>query len=178
MKRYRKNNIYYTEGHILSYRIQSNKIFTGIPTEQQLLDWGFQEVKEEPKEQTLDEIKYNKINELNNYDQSNAVNSFTINNQVLWLDSQSRQQLRTSLDAYKALNRNTVSKWFNGVEFTFPLDTWYNMLNALEVYAGDALNITEQHRAIINKLDNIDDINNYDFTTDYPKKLEFNIDNK
>ena len=46
------------------------------------------------------------------------------------------------------------------------------MLNALEVYASEALNVTEAHRAAINALTSIEEIDEYDFTTGYPKKIE------
>jgi len=47
------------------------------------------------------------------------------------------------------------------------------MLAAVEVYAADALNVTESHKAAINALTTIKDIEDYDFTTGYPEKLEF-----
>lgn len=47
------------------------------------------------------------------------------------------------------------------------------MLNALEVYAAEALNVTELHKVVISGMDNIDDVNNYDITANYPEKLNF-----
>ena len=45
------------------------------------------------------------------------------------------------------------------------------MLNAVEVYASEALNTTESHKAAINSLDSIEDIEEYDFTIGYPNKI-------
>jgi hypothetical protein len=45
------------------------------------------------------------------------------------------------------------------------------MLNALEVYAAEALNVTESHKAAVNALTTIEEIEQYDITTGYPEKL-------
>lgn len=45
------------------------------------------------------------------------------------------------------------------------------MLNALEVYAAEALNTTESHKANVEALTTIQEVKNYDFTTNYPEKL-------
>ena len=42
------------------------------------------------------------------------------------------------------------------------------MLNALEVYAAEALNATELHKAVVLGMDNIQDVLDYDITTNYP----------
>lgn len=66
-----------------------------------------------------------------------------------------------------------MTKVFNGAEFTFPISVWRQMLNALEVYAAEALNTTERHKAAIERMDNIQDVIDYDYTQGYPTKLEF-----
>lgn len=156
-------------------RVVGGSLFSGVPSVEQLTAWGFAEWHEpEPtQEELLQRAKANKIAELEAYDASEAVNSFTIGGVSMWLDAPTRQQLRISLDACYSLGRETVSKWFNGVEYAFPINVWYQMLTALEVYAADALNVTESHRAAINDLDTIEAVEEYDFTTDYPSKLSF-----
>ena len=105
------------------------------------------------------------------YDQSNAVNIFYLQGQPLWLDAQTRQQLRTSINAYQGMGIENVSKWFNGQEYTFPVNIWLTMLNALEVYAGEALNVTEQHKAEVLSLQSIEEVEQYDITVGYPEIL-------
>lgn len=138
-------------------------------------EWGFEEYIEPEltEEQQLAKTKQEKIEEVEQYDSSDAVNSFSINGQDMWLDTATRQQLKTSLDAYKAAEAETVAKWFNGIKYEFPLSTWYQMLNALEIYASEALNTTEEHKSNILKLDTIEAVQNYDFTQGYPEKLAF-----
>jgi hypothetical protein len=150
-------------------------VFSGIPSEQRLTEWGYEEwVEPEPTpEQLLQRAKSAKIAELEAYDASDAVNSFSVNGKVMWLDAQTRQQLRISLDAMQQAGRETVTKWFDGEQYTYPIDVWYYMLSLVEVYAADALNVTESHKAAINALDDIEDVEAYDYTVGYPDKLSF-----
>ena len=145
------------------------------PSEEMILAAGWQEWQEpEPSEsELLQQTIENKLTEIDNYDKSESVNSFKIGNKDLWLDASLRQQLRTSIEAYKAMNRETASKWFDGVEYTFPVDTWLQMLNALEVYAAEALNATESHKVAVKELTTIQEVEGYDITADYPEKLVF-----
>lgn len=165
---------WYTEGQSVTKYINGS-LFSGIPSVELLTEWGFEEYIEPAPtpEELLQKAKDAKMAELDAYDSSDAVNSFTIGGVEMWLDAPTRQQLRISLDACYSLGRETVSKWFNGVEYTFKINVWYQMLTALEVYAADALNVTESHRAAINDLDTIEAVEGYDFTTGYPSKLIF-----
>ena len=92
----------------------------------------------------------------------------------MWLDAQTRQTLRTSIDAYIATGIEQVTKWFGGQQFTFPTRVWLAMLNALEVYAAEALNVTEAHKAAVMALDSVEAVENYDFTQGYPVVMNFN----
>ena len=51
MKRYKKGNKFYTEGDAMTYRISETEVFSGVPTEEQLIEWGYEEyVEPEPEE--------------------------------------------------------------------------------------------------------------------------------
>lgn len=174
MKRYYNptTHEWYTEGTSLTKNI-SNGVFSGIPSVEQLESWGFVEwVEPTPTpEELLARAKANKIAELESYDDS-EVNSFSVNGKDMWLDHDLRQQLRISLDALSQAGRENVTKWFDGVEYTYPIDVWYYMLGQVEVYASDALNVTESHKAAINALANIEEVEAYEFSG-YPEKLSF-----
>ena len=175
MKRYYNSNTgeWYYEGTSITKNI-SNGVFSGIPSEQRLTEWGFEEwVEPTPTpEELLARAKSAKIAELEAYDASEEVNSFSVDGKTMWLDAATRQQLRISLDAMQQAGRETVTKWFDGVEYTYPIDVWYYMLGLVEVYASDALNVTESHKAAINALESIEDVEGYQFTG-YPEKLSF-----
>lgn len=176
MKRYYNETTkeWYNEGQSLTKRVE-NGVFSGIPSEEQLTAWGFVEwVEPAPTpEQLLKRAKQEKIAELEAYDQSDAVDSFTINGQSMWLTVEERQQIATQISANEAVGRDNMTRWFGGHSFTFPLATWKQMLVALEVYAGDAINVTEAHKAAIEALATIEDVEAYDFTANYPTKLSF-----
>lgn len=176
MKKYYNSteNKWYTEGERITVK-GSGMLFSGVPSEEQLAEWGYEEWHEpEPTpEQLLDRAKQEKLSALDSYDQSEEVNSFEIGGQTMWLNVEERQQIATQISANEAVGRETMTRWFGGQSFTFPLTVWKQMLTALEVYAGDALNITEGHRAAIEALSSVEDIEGYDFTEEYPEKLNF-----
>ena len=176
MKRYYNaiTKEWYNEGQSLTKRVE-NGVFSGIPSVEQLYDWGFREwVEPAPTpEQLLERAKQVKIAELEAYDASDAVDSFTINGQSMWLTVEERQQIATQISANEAVGRDNMTRWFGSHSFTFPLATWKQMLVALEVYAGDAINVTEAHKAAVQAMTDIEEILGYDFKVGYPDKLSF-----
>lgn len=145
------------------------------PTEQQMIDAGWQ-VYVEPEPTNAEKLaaaKAEKIAQIEAYDASPNVEMFTINDVPMWLGHELRQQIRTSAIAYRANGYNEMTKVFGGAEFTFEIDVWIQMLNALEVYAAEALNTTERHKNNITQMDNIQNVIDYDYTTGYPLKLTF-----
>lgn len=176
MKRYYNSTTkeWYIEGTSITRKID-NGVFSGIPSVEQLTSWGFEEWHEPTPtpEVLLARAKANKIAELEAYDASDAVNSFSVNGKVMWLDAATRQQLRISLDAMQQAGRENVTKWFDGEQYTYPIDVWYYMLSQVEVYASDALNVTEAHKAAVNALTSVAEVEGYDYTQGYPEKLSF-----
>ena len=174
MKRYYNSTTkeWYIEGTSIKRNLD-NGVFTGVPTVEQLTEWGFEQwVEPTPTpEELLARAKANKIAELEAYDLSDAVDSFTINGMTMWLKVDERQQIATQITANESAGRTEMTRWFNGLPFCFPLTLWKQMLTALEVYAGDAINVTEAHRAAIQALTSVEEVEAYDFEQNYPSKL-------
>jgi hypothetical protein len=124
-------------------------------------------------ERTLEDAKSEMIERIEEYDRSEAVNSFTIRDIVMWLSVEERVRIATQISVNETVGRTEMTRWFNGREFTFPLTTWRQMLVALEVYAGDAINVTEAHKVAVNSLTTIEEVDSYDYTIGYPEKLIF-----
>ena len=166
---------WYYEGQSMTRTLSDGSLFSGVPSLEQITAWGFEEwVEPAPTpEQLLERAKQDKIAELEVYDQSDAVDSFTINGNTMWLTVEERQQIATQISANEAVGRADMTRWFNGISYTFPLATWKQMLVALEVYAGDAINVTEAHKAAINALTTVEDVEAYQFATGYPTKPSF-----
>lgn len=178
MKRYynKTTGEWYNEGRSITHSIEGS-LFSGVPTEEQLTEWGYEEwINPEPtEEELLKEARLSKVYEIERYDRSENVNSFTLGEVNMWLTVNERQQLATQISSNEAIGRTTMTRWFGGQSFTFPIETWKSMLTALEIYAGDALNITEEHKATVNSLQTVQDIENFDITQGYPEKLIFNV---
>lgn len=166
---------------MVQYINDNNEYYDGIsvvigdtryvsPSEELILQAGYHKV-EEPQADPLELARGNKLMAIEDYDQSDNVNQFFLGGVPMWLDAPTRQQLRISIEAYQATGAETVTKWFGGQQFTFPTSAWLQMLNALEVYAAEALNVTEAHKAAVMAMNNVEDIENYDITAGYPEKL-------
>lgn len=140
------------------------------PSEDLIIYAGYHKI-DTPSMDPLELARGNKLMAIEDYDQSDNVNQFYLGGVPMWLDAQTRQQLRISIEAYQATGAETVTKWFGGQQFTFPTSAWLQMLNALEVYAAEALNVTEAHKAAVMAMDNVEDIESYDITAGYPEKL-------
>ena len=153
------------------------------PTEEMILAAGWMiyeppvEPEPEPTEEELTErAREDKLMEINAYDNSNRVNIFYLAGQPLWLDAQTRQTLRISIESYQAMGIESVTKWFGGQQYTFPTIAWLQMLVALEVYAAEALNVTEQHRVEVQNLTTREEIEAYDITVGYPEPLDLSAE--
>ena len=176
MKRYYNSTTHewYIEGQSVTKYIDGS-LFSGIPSVELLEQWGFEEYLEPTPtpEQLLQRAKDAKLADLEAYDLSEAVDSFSINGNIMWLTVEERQQIATQISANEAAGRTEMTRWFNGHPFCFPLTLWQQMLTALEVYAGDAINVTESHKAAINALESVEDVEAYQFDSGYPQKLAF-----
>ena len=91
----------------------------------------------------------------------------------MWVPADKRAVLRISIEAYKALGAENITKVWDGQEYTFSTSDWDTMLNQVEVYASECFNQTQRHLAAINALDTVEAVNEYDFTQGYPEKLVF-----
>lgn len=121
--------------------------------------------------ETLVTEKEYKIAEITAYDQSDAVNQFSIQGMSLWLDSVTRPKLMRRFEAEKATGQTETTLWWGTIKLEMSVDTAINMLNAIEMYACQCFDVTASHKAAVMKLDSVDDVVSYDFTTGYPEKL-------
>ena len=172
-KRYynQEKNEWYIEGDSLDIEVDG-EIISIIPDREKLISLGF--IKEIiTEEQLLEEAKIILISKISLYNNSENVNSFTVNGHSIWLNVQKRQQLLAQINAYEFMNKQSMTKWYEGIEFTFTIPQWKQMFAALEVYCGEALNTTEQHKENVKALNTIEELEYYNYTTNYPEKLNF-----
>lgn len=172
MKTYIKNGIVKKKNTIVIHKDGSQII---NPPHELLIECGWEEytTPELTDEQKLDLVKQRKIDEVNLYDKSLAVESFSINGMDVWLDKATRAGLKLRFEAENAMNITTTSLWYNGQKFELSLTSAIQMLYALEVYASQCYDNTQLHLANINELNTIEEINSYDYIVGYPEKLRF-----
>lgn len=170
MKRYynETKDKWYTEGRIITWRLPKG-VFSGIPTEKQLLSWGFVEYVSPVHERTLDDAKRERIDELMDYDSSSAVNEFYLNGQGMWIAPDERSNYMLTLQGAQRMGITDIT--FLGQ--TIPVATAIQMIDAVNLYAMQCVGVTESHKAAINALTTIADVDAYDYTVGYPQKITF-----
>lgn len=119
------------------------------------------------------EAKENKLKELEDYDKSNAVNEFILNGNPMWIELELRKSVAHDLNVLKAKGIKNYTFWNGSTPIGLPVSAFESILNDEELYALECFNVTASHKANIEKLETIDDINAYDFTVGYPDKLTF-----
>lgn len=129
--------------------------------------------KENYKGMTVEEAKEKLIAEITAYDKSPSVNSFLLNNKQRWLKNDLRRSLSYSTNILKEDGEKTVDIWFDTECETMNIDNALYMLKTLEVYAKQTNNVTHQHKAEVMALTSIEEVESYDITKGYPKKLVF-----
>ena len=132
-------------------------------------------IKAEKNPPTLQKSINKKLGELEHYDSSSMVNSFMLNNTYAWLPKADRVGLQNSLTIEKNAGKEESTLWFNGVCYTINIDKALQMLSQIELYALECYNVTERHKAEINKLEEIEEVEAYDYTVGYPEKLRFEL---
>lgn len=121
----------------------------------------------------LDVAKEEAIEQITEYDQSEDVNSFTLQGKQMWLPKETRVGLVNSVTIEKNAGKETTVLWFGGERYELPVDTALQMLSALELYALECYNVTAAHKAAVNALESVEDVVAYDYTQGYPEKLNF-----
>lgn len=125
--------------------------------------------------------KKEKIKALDAYDKSDAVNAFAITKQgVKVTDYWLPRDLRTSLEG-DVLAASVIGDTYIfdirelGISLELNCNKFLAALAVLRRYAYKAFNVTSSHLVAINNLGTIQEVEAYDFTTDYPEKLTFDI---
>ncbi len=124
---------------------------------------------------TLEEAKSVVTAEITSYDASSAVNSFSLNGASVWLDKATRVGLMNSTTIAKSMGSDTTTLWLGDVKLEVPCDKAIQLLSALEMYALDCFNVTAAHKKAVQELTTIEDVIAYDYTTNYPSKLEMTV---
>ncbi len=122
--------------------------------------------------ETLKEVK---LKELADYDISEDVNGFILNDKTAWFDKDTRAALSTSIESASLLGETTITFVVNDKEFSIDIQSAKQMLAAVQRYADKCFLVTEAHKRAIKGLSEAESIVNYDVTTGYPTKVTFTL---
>lgn len=122
---------------------------------------------------SLTEAIEKKLQEIDVYDNSDAVNSFTFNGITLWFSSETRAGFKNSIESASLLGETTISIPTTAGVINLPLNDAKIMLAKIQRYADACYLVTMQHKQEVAKLTNITDVEAYDITKGYPDKLTF-----
>ena len=134
----------------------------------------------EPYVPTLEEIRQEKISLIVSYDSSQAVNSFELFGQTMWLDRNTRMALMQTAKILDSSGEESTTLWTDGAN-PMPIEVslleLQNILSILEIYAKKCYDVTAQHKYNIQHMDNKEDILAYDHTANYPDRIIINTPN-
>lgn len=124
---------------------------------------------------SIETLKEVKLKELADYDISEDINGFILNDKTAWFDKENRAALSTSIESASLLGESTITFVVNDKEFSIDIPTAKQMLAAVQRYADKCFLITEAHKREIKGLTEAESIINYDVTTGYPTKVTFTL---
>ena len=131
--------------------------------------------KEQQGKEALAMLKESKLDEIEAYDKSEAVNSFFLNGESHWLDFNLRDRVFQGNERLKLMGRTDTTLWLDGMCIELPIEQAQMLIANIEVYAKDCYNVTERHKAEVKALKTYDEVMAYDITAGYPEKIELNI---
>lgn len=126
-------------------------------------------------EELLRQAKETKTQEIERYDTSDKVNGFKLNGTVFWLDKATRVGLMNSTTIAKSMGSETTDLWLGEAKLTIDCDKVIRLLGGIEMYALECFNVTARHKAEVNDLKTVAEVEAYDVTEGYPKQLEITI---
>lgn len=168
MKVYQKDGVIKTANRIV---VNKDGMQIINPTEEQILADGWVEYVEPVYEPTLEDVKNEKISEIDNYYNSSSVNNFKLNGMDMWLDPTLRGNVQRQIWAANIKGDETLTISISGVELTLPISTAELLLAELEQYAATCYNVRDKKYAEVNALEDIEQVKAYDATSGYPEQL-------
>lgn len=123
---------------------------------------------------TLESAKNQMYSKIDSYDNSDAVNQFTVNDELTgWFTPTERANYKTSVDAAKLLGVDTLQFYMGNVLLNINTTDAETMLAQIQLYADRCFIVTKQHKAAVEALTTMEDVEAYDYTKGYPDKLSF-----
>lgn len=112
--------------------------------------------------------------QINAYDRSNNVNSFTINGTIEgWFTPEQRSNYKSSIDAAKILGVESLQFFIGDLLLNITPTQAELMLAQIQLYADQCYIVTKEHQIAVEQLETVEAVENYDHTAGYPTRLNF-----
>lgn len=171
MKRYIKDNIIKNIKDInITIEVNEKKITILNPSEEMILNDGWEEF-----EDTAEDLKKIKLQEIINYDKSEDVNKFFINNFSLWLSREERVVIKDRFQREKDAGKEKTRLLYKGLVLELTPDMGIHLINMVSAYADQCFDVTEAHKSALNDLTTKEEIQSYDYTVGYPEKISITL---
>ena len=171
MKRYIKDNIIKNIEDInITIEVNEEKITILNPSEEMILNDGWEEF-----EDTAEDLKKIKLQEIINYDKSEDVNKFFINNFPLWLSREERIVIKDRFQREKDTGKENTRLLYKGLVLELTPDMGIHLINMVSAYADQCFDVTEAHKSALNDLTTKEEIQSYDYTVGYPEKISITL---
>lgn len=162
------------DSNMYAYSCVEGSVSASVYDEQEVRQ-EYEAWKQKWAEKALTIAKRAKIAEIIAYDTSDNVNGFVLNGLLVWLDKATRVGLMNSTNIAKATGQQTTTLWLKGIKLVVDCDKAIQLLSALEMYALECFNVTASHKAAVNELKTIGEVEAYDYKKGYPKMLEMSV---
>lgn len=130
---------------------------------------------------TLDYAKELKKNALAEYDKSDAINDLIIIGSIHgeihgWLTPEQRSNYKNSVESAKLIGVEELTLYVGDYFFNLTTSDAERYLAMIQLYADRCSVVTKMHERNIMSLESVDAVEGYDFTSGYPPKLRFELD--
>lgn len=171
MKRYIKDNIIKNIEDInITIEVNEKKITILNPSEEMILNDGWEEF-----EDTAEDLKKIKLQEIINYDKSPNVNTFYVGGIALWLSREERIVIKDRFQREKDAGKEKTRLLYKGLVLELTPDMGIHLINMVSAYADQCFDVTEAHKSALNDLTTKEEIQSYDYTVGYPEKINITL---
>lgn len=171
MKRYIKDNIIKNIEDInITIEVNEKKITILNPSEEMILNDGWEKF-----EDTAEDLKKIKLQEIINYDKSPNVNTFYVGGIALWLSREERIVIKDRFQREKDAGKEKSRLLYKGLVLELTPDMGIHLINMVSAYADQCFDVTEAHKSALNDLTTKEEIQSYDYTVGYPEKINITL---
>lgn len=171
MKRYIKDNIIKNIEDInITIEVNEEKITILNPSEEMILNDGWEKF-----EDTAEDLKKIKLQEIINYDKSPNVNTFYVGGIALWLSREERIVIKDRFQREKDAGKEKSRLLYKGLVLELAPDMGIHLINMVSAYADQCFDVTEAHKSALNDLTTKEEIQSYDYTVGYPEKISITL---